>query len=211
MATTKYIDTLYDLFVNRYMELLSHNTEPANITCAIHIGQVIGTLKGCSLRLINRCNNNTELSFSLMIQALLETIRKLPIHEQERIANEIGIDLHTTSRVSELEQRCSTTVEVSEIIDVQNLNVGSCIAPDGHRVLIQFINTGSAVANCGLNTILQSLTNKYIHIPINNKLSLGTPWIIILSFLLICLMIISICSLKRRIKLAYKYNTILKV
>ncbi|ANS71101.1 s-s bond formation pathway protein [Pteropox virus] len=212
MAATKPVKTLYDMFADRYMELLAIYAVPTNITCAIHIGNISGTLNGCALKIINRCNNNTKLSYSLLTQAFLETISKLPINEQKKIADKVGIDLNLKpGETSKLEQQCSATASVTSIIDVQNLNIGTCVSPPGQHILIQFINTGSASANCGINTILQALVNNYEIPIIKPTISFNNPWIIALSVIITFIIIISVSSLRRRIKLAYKYGATLRV
>ncbi|AAR07381.1 24L [Yaba monkey tumor virus] len=214
MEEIQRVNTLYNLFVERYLQRLSSHSVPTNISCGIHIGEVKGELKRCNLRIINKCLNNPRLSFILMIESLLEVIDKLPEREKNEIANEIGIDIHSNPEIiSKLERKCNASSDVNNIINIQSFDTGNCIAPENTYILLQVINTGSAESNCGLESILRSINKKYIQKnKIINKPSLTEkPWFIICFVIIFTVFVIVISSLKRKIGFRYRYGSFLYV
>ncbi|ABQ43497.1 hypothetical protein [Tanapox virus] len=214
MTEIQRVNTLYDLFIEKYLQRLSLHSVPTNINCGIHIGEVNGELKRCNLRIINKCLNNPRLSFILMIESFLEVIDTLPEREKKEIADELGIDINAGSKIiSELERKCNASSDVNNIINIQSFNAGNCIAPENTYILLQVINTGSAESNCGLEAILKSMNKRYIQEnKIINKLPLSEkPWFIICVVVIFMVFVIAISSLRRKIGFRYKYGSFLYV
>ncbi|AEN03613.1 substrate for poxvirus S-S bond formation pathway [Yokapox virus] len=212
MAETKEFKTLYNLFIDKYLQKLSQHSIPTNVSCVIHIGEILGNFKNCALRITNKCMKNSKLSFTLMIESFIEIASLLPEKDRKAIAEEIGIDLEDPPHfISRLEKNCNATSDVSNIVDIQKFNIGECKAPPGHHINLQIVNTGSAEANCGLQTIVRSL-NK-IHVPniIDNKLPFYKPWFIAGAVIILIILVISICCIRRKMALKYRYGTFLYI
>ncbi|AST09238.1 substrate for poxvirus S-S bond formation pathway [Murmansk poxvirus] len=212
MAETKEFKTLYNLFIDRYLQKLAQHSIPTNISCAIHIGEIIGKFKNCALRITNKCMSNSKLSFTLMIESFIEVVALLPEKDRKAIAEEIGIDLNDPpNAVSRLERNCNASADVSNIVDIQEFNVGECQAPPGQHILLQIINTGSAEANCGLQTIIKSLNKVYVPNTIDNRLPFYKPWFIAGVVIILVIFAIAVCCIRRKLALKYRYGTFLYV
>ncbi|AUI80593.1 S-s bond formation pathway protein [White-tailed deer poxvirus] len=208
------INTLYNLFVDRYLQNLSLYSVPVNTTCGIHVGEIRGVFNRCKLRIINRCLNNPKLSFVILVKTFKDIVNTLPQKEREELADEIGIDLKNddVSYVSELERRCNASADVNNIINVETFDVGNCSAPEDKYILLQIINSGTAEANCGLNAVMNALNKRYVPDPtIYNSLPFSKPWFIIGSVIICFIFILGICSIKRKISYKYKYSPYLYV
>ncbi|APG58230.1 putative F9 protein [BeAn 58058 virus] len=57
------INTLYNLFINRYLQNLSLYSIPVNTTCGIHIGEVSGVIERCKINIVNVCISNKKNEF----------------------------------------------------------------------------------------------------------------------------------------------------
>ncbi|UYL30160.1 IMV membrane protein L1R [Monkeypox virus] len=212
MAETKEFKTLYNLFIDSYLQKLAQHSIPTNVTCAIHIGEVIGQFKNCALRITNKCMSNSRLSFTLMVESFIEVISLLSEKDRRAIAEEIGIDLDDVpSVVSKLEKNCNAYAEVNNIIDIQKLNIGECSAPPGQHMLLQIVNTGSTEANCGLQTIVKSLNKIYVPPIIENRLPYYDPWFLVGVAIILVIFTVAICSIRRNLALKYRYGTFLYV
>nr|WGO62654.1 S-S bond formation pathway protein [Wadden Sea poxvirus] len=209
------LDTLYNSFINRYLQKLSMYSTPTSISCSIYIGNIKGILDRCSFRITNKCLNNPRLSFMLMIESFFDVIETIPQQEKEHLANEIGIDIHDKdiNKISKLEKKCTTLTETSNIININDFDIGTCIAPLGKHIILHIINSGSVEANCGLETIMRSMNKRYIPVTnIENKLQLSnSPWFIIGTCIVIVIFIIAICSFNRRLNIRYRYGSFLYV
>ncbi|QHG62582.1 S-s bond formation pathway protein [Cetacean poxvirus 1] len=211
--TTKRIDTLYSLFMDKYLQKLALYDVPTNTTCVINIGEIHGYMKRCLFRITNRCVNNTELSFVIMKEALVETLSLLPDQQRTSLAREIGIDLEASiSAYSELERNCKAFASTTNIINIQEFNIGHCAAPVGRHILLQIVNSGSVEANCGLSHILKVMNNIHVQTPIDNRLKLNVCWrIVVIIIFFTIIFVLVICSIRRHISLRYKYGNTLFV
>ncbi|AAL69760.1 SPV021 hypothetical protein [Swinepox virus] len=209
------INTLYNVFVERYIENLSIYSIPINSTCGIHIGEIKGTFKRCFLKILNMCINDKELSFNILIKTLKDVTSTLSQKEKEELSKEIGIDIlnNDPKYVPEIIRNCSSSADVTNIIDIQTLDVGKCIAPYDKQILLQIVNSGTAEANCVMNSIMNSMNRRYIdNANIYNYLNLtNRPWFIFSIIIIAIIFVIGICSIKRRIGIKYKYGTFLYV
>ncbi|QDJ94999.1 S-S bond formation pathway protein [Hypsugopox virus] len=208
------VDTLYNLFINRYLQKIAQHSVPTNIACGIHIGKIIGEFDKCSLRITNKCFDNPKLSFKLMIDSFKEIITLIPENEQKKIAEEIGINLDdNTSSISTLERKCKAYAETSNFINIDVFDAGICKAPPGKFILLQVVNSGSVEANCGLEIIMKALNKKIL--PTyndNNKLNLSSrPWFIVGAVLILLIVVFAVCSIKKRISVKYNYGKYLYV
>ncbi|ASK51226.1 S-S bond formation pathway protein [Eptesipox virus] len=208
------VDTLYNLFINRYLQKLGQYSIPTNIACGIHIGKIIGEFDRCALRVTNKCFNNSKLSFKIMIESLKEILLLVSEKEKIKILEEIGIDLNNDDKsISKLERNCKAYAETSNFIDIDVFNAGICKAPPGKFILLQVLNSGTVEANCGLETIMKSLNKKILpSYNTNNKLDLTSrPWFIAGGVLILLIIIFAICSIKKRISVKYNYGKYLYV
>ncbi|AOA32982.1 S-S bond formation pathway protein [Goatpox virus Pellor] len=210
------VDTLYNLFIERYLQNLSLYSVPVNTTCGIHISEIKGTLKGCKLKIINLCIDDKELSFYLLIKTFKEFANTLSQNEKYELANEVGIDLDNQDKnyIPEIIRKCTSTSTVTNVIDIQTFDIGECIAPNGKNILLQIINSGTSEANCVMNTIMKSMSNRYT---INNYIDNRIPfindvhWFIFFVLIIFIIFLLGLCSIKRKINIKYKYGSFLYV
>ncbi|AAC55144.1 MC016L [Molluscum contagiosum virus subtype 1] len=208
------LSTLYGAFVARYLRKLSLYSTTNSVTCAIHVGRIVGTLQNCSVRILNRCNNNDQLSFRLLLEAFAETVNLLPPKQRAEIAAQVGVDLEAASHEeSRLERKCRAHAALVQSIDVQTLNVGTCIAPPGRSLAIQVVNSGSAAANCGLEAIIRSLSQRPAFVPVDARRALcpGALARLLAAAAAVLLALLALAALRRRLRLRYQYATDLYV
>ncbi|QHR82565.1 disulfide bond formation pathway protein [Brazilian porcupinepox virus 1] len=209
------INTLYNLFIERYLQNLSLYSVPVNTTCGIHIGQVKGIMERCNLHIFNLCISDKKLNFMLLVKTFKDIVKTLPHKDRVELADEIGIDLENDDPkyISNLERKCTAFAEVQNIIDIQDFDVGYCKAPEGRNILLQVINLGNAESNCALQSIMNVMNKRYVPDElINNKLKItNKPWFMVVVFIILLIFVIGICLLKRKINLRYKYGSFLYV
>ncbi|QAV42275.1 M019L [Myxoma virus] len=215
MEPTAQLNTLYTLFVKRYLHNLSLYTTPVNATCAIHIGEIRGVFERCKLQVLNFCSSNKELSFKLLVKTFREISEILPDKERDALAKEIGIDLTKADDDpnQDVVRNCNASSDINNVIDIQKFDAGYCVAPENKHILLQIVNSGSAEANCVISSIVRA-TNKRA-LPdefVNNRLRVSNrPWFIVFAVFVLIVFVICVCSIKRKINLKYRYGSFLYV
>lgn len=213
MAEPSTLSTLYDVFVEKYLRKVSLYATAATVTCGVHIGAVVGTLKNCKVRILNRCTSNDALSFRLLVDALFETLALLPPGERERVARDLGLDLHAPRGNTPLERRCRDYAALAQNIDVQTLNLGTCVAPPGSRIDIALINTGSAAANCGMEAAVRAFLERAPLVPVHNRVSLDrdTAARLLAAAGAVLLILVALALIRRVVTLRYRYSAALYI
>ncbi|CCD83193.1 envelope protein pox-lipid membrane protein [Squirrelpox virus] len=214
MDNTVAEETLYDIFVSKYLQRIAEHAAPTQTACAVHIGEIRGTMRGCELRVVNRCMNNARLSFSLMRDAFEETVAMLPESERRAVAAEVGFDPGAPrDQPSVLERNCSASAAVNDIVDIQKLDIGECFAPPGRHILVQIVNSGSAEANCGLESVARSLNKRATKelAPLHSSVPLAGLWKLGVAVLVALIAVVLVCAMRRRIALKYRYGAFVYV
>uniref|UniRef100_A0AAU7E0I7 S-S bond formation pathway protein n=1 Tax=Rousettus bat poxvirus TaxID=3141933 RepID=A0AAU7E0I7_9POXV len=208
MAAPSALRTLYDVFVEKYLRKVSLYAATASVTCGVHIGTIVGTLKNCKVSVLNRCTSDDTLSLRLLLDSLTETLALLPPGERARVAKELGVDPDTPHGPSPLERRCRDVAALAQNIDVQTLNLGTCVAPPGARINLQFINTGSAAANCGMEAAVHALVPRAALVPVHNRLALDKSTVVRLLSVagVVMLILLAFALIRRTVTLRYRYG-----
>ncbi|AXY05075.1 hypothetical protein [Fowlpox virus] len=210
MENQQVISNLYYLFSEKYLEKLNQHPDTNNVRCGIHIGYLSGEAKNCIVSIINACNSNEQKSFQLLIESLIETIENLPEKQQKEIAKSIGINIddYKAGKKTELQQHCEAYANLTQHIDIQHFNIGTCYSPNDKYTDIKIINTGSALSNCGVEIILNKIKTNNPIVPIDNKLSMESfsiKWFII--YIVLCVLILLLLGyIYRTVRIKYTYG-----
>ncbi|QGN68016.1 S-S bond formation pathway protein [Equine molluscum contagiosum-like virus] len=207
------LSTLYDVFLAKYLHKMGLAARAARVTCAIHIGSILGTLRGCTVSVLNRCNNNDRLSFALLAEAFAETAAMLPAAQRAALAAELGLDPDAPRAPSALERHCRARAALTQNIDLQTLHVGSCEAPPGRTLELRVVNSGSAAANCGLEAVLRALTRQPALVPVEARLPLPRATLarLLATAAVLLLLLLTLRAVRRRLRLQYRYGAYLYV
>ncbi|UWX11284.1 CRPV-175 [Crowpox virus] len=210
MENNQALSNLYYLFSEKYLEKLSKYQDVGSINCGIHIGRISGDAKNCRISIINACNSDGEKNFQLLLEALVETIGNFPNKERNRIAADLGVNIedYKLGKKTDLQLHCESHASLTQHIDIQNFNIGTCYSPNDKYVDIKVINTGSAISNCGVEIVLNKLLRSNKSVPIDNKLSMNTfsiKWLVIYIVLFLSILII-LGYIYRTVRLKYIYG-----
>jgi hypothetical protein len=113
----------------------------ASARCQIYIGTITGILNGCTINLINQCTNNNSYE---MLRSAISIVEDLTNNRSI-----MGIFTQSASG-------CITQAELEQNITISSFDVGICNAPQGQSLEFNFINSGSARANCQMSNLLVS-------------------------------------------------------
>ncbi|UOX38663.1 lipid membrane protein [Finch poxvirus] len=210
MENNQVLSNLYYLFSERYLEKLSKYQDVSSVNCGIHIGRISGDAKNCRISIINACNSDGEKNFQLLLEALVETIEDFPNKERNRITADLGVNIedYKLGKKTDLQLHCESYASLTQHIDIQNFNIGTCYSPNDKYVDIKVINTGSAISNCGVEIVLNKLLKSNKSVPIDNKLSMNkfsVKWLVIYIVLCLCILII-MGYIYRTVRLKYIYG-----
>jgi hypothetical protein len=196
----------YQQLIDRYLNKLS-NVGSSSINCKIFIGEITGMFgKNCNISISNSCLNNQSIINSLLLSSLSEILNIMPIDYKNNLLNVLGIQDINDLPSSTFQEQCKSLAIVNNDISILQLNFGTCTSDT--PIVLEFINTGSAMASCGLSAILSSfilLDSSTTEVLINN-----TPFytFIYLSIALFSVTILLLLFLhfKHKIKLFYTIN-----
>ncbi|APG58229.1 protein F9 [BeAn 58058 virus] len=156
------------------------------------------------------------MNFMLLVRTFNDIVNMMPEKDKIELADEIGIDLNNSNDhnyISNLERKCTASADIENVIDIQKFNIGYCKAPEGKTIQLQVVNSGTAEANCAIQTIMKSMNKRYIPDNlINNKLKIpNITWIVLISSICLIIFIIGVCLLRRKINFRYRYGNYLYV
>lgn len=109
--------------------------------CQIYIGTISGVLNGCTINLINQCTNNNSYE---MLSSAISIVEDLTNNKAIR-----GI-------FTQAAPGCLAQAALEQSITITSFDVGICNAPQGQTLEFNFINSGSARANCQMSNLLVS-------------------------------------------------------
>ncbi|ABJ08927.1 hypothetical protein CRV036 [Nile crocodilepox virus] len=202
---------LFDLVVANYLRRLALYAGVARSDCAIHVGEIRGRLGGnCRVRLVNKCNSNAAVSFALLLESLEEVLDLAAPADKRAIGRSLGVDFDTfRSRTTDLERRCRAEADLRNDLDVQTIHLGECDSPV--PLEFQFVNSGSAVANCGLAAVFRALSARATSAPVEARVPVGRAdrWLAAGALLAIAACLAIVALLRTTVTLRYRYATYL--
>lgn len=155
----------YQQMINIYLTKL-RNIGSSSINCNIFIGSISGFFgKNCNINITNSCLNNQDVINSILLSALydiLNIITEEPI--KKSLMYSLGVDDINDLPNSQFQKQCNALALVNNDISILQLNFGTCNASE--LITLDFINTGNAMASCGLSSILNSFLTANTEAPI---------------------------------------------
>ncbi|QGT48841.1 ORF046 [Saltwater crocodilepox virus] len=198
---------LFDLVVANYARRLALYAGVARSDCAIHVGEIRGRLGGnCRIRLVNKCNSNAAVSFTLLLESLEEVLDLVAPADKRAIGRRLGVDFDTfRSQTTDLERRCRAEAYLSNDLDVQTIHLGECDSPV--PLEFQFVNSGSAVANCGLAAVFRELAKRETGAPVQARVPVERAeyWLVAAAFLAVAACLLVVALLRATVTLRYRY------
>lgn len=119
----------------------------ANTNCNIKINPILKNTYGCSFKVINQCNANTNISGNMAAQLIADAINKLTQEQKAELLGGMNISANSTDIVQDIEthlsQKCDANSKLKLDIDAGKVEVENCF-----NTPIEFINTGDSTASC---------------------------------------------------------------
>jgi hypothetical protein len=167
----------YQQMINRYINKLN-NIGSSSVNCTIFIGSITGFFgKNCNINIINSCLNNQDVINSLLLTSLAETLETIVEPAlKESILNILGIQSIENITTSLFQTQCNALSLINNNISILQLNFSTCIANE--PITLEFINTGNAMASCGLSSILNAFITADSNNNIESKSIINTTYII---------------------------------
>lgn len=160
---------LYNRISNTFYRKLSQIEANSRIKCEIKFKKAELNLgKNCNVRIINKCVANADIAFRLLIESIKEDLPNMTKQERKIIKEELGIeeDVYFEDDIPfqnegelTIYTKCKAFAEVDNSIYIKNLLIEYCESEI--PLYFEFINSGSAMANCGLNEFSRVLFERF--------------------------------------------------
>lgn len=126
----------------------------ANIDCKIKIGSItIGEQKNCTIVVKNICLAEANVTQLTVADLTTKIYNNLGTQEKAAAASALfsaslnnAVNYTETDIVNKVEQICNASAVADLSIDIVNITVTKCVSDT--PLTMEFINSGSAVANC---------------------------------------------------------------
>lgn len=145
-------------------ELEQSAAASATANCDVTIGSlIIRKNTGCSVSVRNMCSANADAQLDAVMKAVSATFNDLTADQKayvpELLTAALNIQTTVTTAVKDFEtyvrQTCKSDAVVHNKIKVQNVFIDECAAPPGGGTTnLEFVNTGTAVGNCGVKAVM---------------------------------------------------------
>lgn len=180
---------------NYVKEQLSFNDNNSYIDCYIHIEHFkISKSKNCSFKFSNKCVNEQNFA-QLYIEGIKNNKQFLDDKTIKLIENNLNIkidDLETT-----LVQKCDSSAFVDNNIKIDKFIFNECYSES--TSYSEFTNTGSAISNCIMSTLFNSLSEKNENL--KNNFDFNIIYISVLVIFNILFILIFILALKYNVEI----------
>jgi hypothetical protein len=169
------------------LQLTNDASAHAESKCQIEIGSItFEKTSGCKLHFYNYCSSIAEIKLESIIKAVTDFISTLDNTQKQESASWFTATFNISTTANNLshnfeqviKQKCDSNAIVDEKIDIDNITIKECNAPQGQILTFDFINTGTATGRCAMKLINNVLVTGLNDI--TNKQSQGTSWSILL-------------------------------
>lgn len=201
MGTSASIQTNVTNITNKIRtEIEQQMSASANTNCNIEIGTIqFEKTNGCSITVSNKCYAEADGVLDIIQSSVVNFYNTLSNDQKQESASwftaTYGVATNVNNVVNDftstIKQVCKAEAELNENIKIQNIVVKECTAPEGQILKMEFINAGTATAQCAMK-IFNNLTAVAAS-EIHNKQSQGLDWakllwpisiiVIVLSFI----------------------------
>ncbi|ASC55592.1 myristylated IMV envelope protein-like protein [Seal parapoxvirus] len=145
-------------------ELEQSASASATADCSVTIGSlIIRKNTGCSVSVRNMCSANADAQLDAVMKAVSTTFNDLSADQKAYVPGlltaALNIQTTVTTAVKDFEtyvkQTCKSDSVVHNKIKVQNIVMDECSSPPGGGTThLEFVNTGTAVGNCGVKAVM---------------------------------------------------------
>jgi hypothetical protein len=161
MGASLSVQTLIQTTVNTTVNSLNNiASASATANCIVAIGSIsFESANNCSISVLNNCSASATASINAVTTAVSQVYNGLTAEQQDKGAQLFTLSTSIQTTVQTLvntfetyvNNTCKTDALLNNVITIQNINYGSCVATT--PVEIKFVNTGQASANCALNVV----------------------------------------------------------
>lgn len=138
-------------------ELAQLSQSSAVTDCSINVGNItFNDAQNCTITNTNRCVSNSSSALNAIATAAANAFQTASTAQKTQLIP--GINVNESSQniqqyiTQELNQKCQANSSTTQSIATGNINFDECVDSN-----IINVNAGSAVANCGIKTILQAV------------------------------------------------------
>lgn len=124
-----------------YQTLIAQDIAQTNASanCQIYIGTIAGILNGCVINLVNQCTSSNSYEMLASAISIVADMTKNP---------------NMTGVFTQASGRCLAQAALEQSITISSFDIGECNALPGQTLEFNFINSGSARANCQMSNLL---------------------------------------------------------
>lgn len=153
---------LYNRIINDfYSRILKINTT-SSINCNVLFDKIeLKDSFNCNINVINKCISNNSNSLNIFLKTLIDNKKFMSDDIVKKIEKNLGINLDISADQqvnSGFMKRCNISSNVSNIIVIKNLIIKNCTGIVNSTFL--FYNTGDVNSNCGINELINAISNK---------------------------------------------------
>lgn len=169
------------------------------INCTITLGKIkFQKTNGCAATFENNCYAKSEALLESVQKIMIDFYNNLDVNQKQEAAKWFTMTYGVATNTSNIEntfinttnQVCQAYAEVNNSIEINEIEILDCNAPPGQTLMFNFVNAGSATAQCAakiLTDLAVTATND-----ISVKQSQGMDWSKIIWPIVIAIVIIAI-------------------
>ncbi|ABJ08973.1 myristylated IMV envelope protein [Nile crocodilepox virus] len=148
-------------------KLVQTASASATANCKVNIGSLrFHTNKGCAVNIRNLCSADAKASVQSILDAVSESYDGLTSAQKafapSLLTAALNIQTDVNNVVKDFEtyvkQTCLADSVLNSTITVNDIDMGDCQAPQGTIMNFEFVNAGTASANCAMKAVLDVLT-----------------------------------------------------
>lgn len=170
-----------------------------NIKCTITLEKINFTkTNGCGAVFKNDCYANSEALLETVQNIMVDFYNNLDVDQKQEAAKWFTMTYGVATNSSNIEnvfrntttQVCDTYAEVNNSISINEINILDCNAPPGQTLMFNFVNAGSAKAQCAAKIVTDLAVTSSNDIAV--KQSQGMDWSKLIWPIMIAVVIIAI-------------------
>jgi hypothetical protein len=160
----------------------------ATANCNVTIGSISFTEnKGCSVTVSNMCSASATGTLDAVLDGAFNAFDQLTTSNQQDAAQLMSATLAVNTTVTNIKkdfsnyisQQCGADSNLNQNIKIQNIELGKCSSPGNTPINFNFINSGSASANCAIGIIQKLLVDASNSVATSNEQTSSTGLLII--------------------------------
>lgn len=170
-----------------------------NIECTITLGKIkFLKTNGCAATFKNDCYAKSEALLETVQNIMVDFYNNLDVNQKQEAAKWFTMTYGVATNTTNIEnvfrntttQVCETYAQVNNEIKINEIEIIDCNAPPGQVLMFNFVNAGSATAQCAVKVVTDLAVTASNDISV--KQSQGMDWSKIIWPIVIAVVIIAI-------------------